>query len=635
MGEFFVNPYAFVPLPPEAPQRGAPHGHRGNPALLTGKLAVSIEALTPLLIRGFGSDDSPELPTRPDGTAFIPGSSWKGAIRSLHETMTGSCIRVFDDEFLPSYRDPVEWSKGRLMAVVTAAPQDDRPPEVELCQPGDPSKDRLTAAELHGINAHHPLLSGTRFTRKDGEFRRDPNGEWVLFLSDTRDDDGPYHGHLRKLSGKTAEVPQEIWDRFRKLVQDADDQRPAEKKAQGGKPIKPVTVRRKSKNGTEKVFNVGNRDIASAKLRKHQPVWVKWGPNRGITDLGLAMAWRHPGEHPAGERVREFGPCTSDRELCPSCRLFGSADLSGKPDDPVTADLAMQRSYRGHVRFGDALADAVVKPEPFTLPPLGVPRPGAGQFYLHNDGFEGKTTSGQDQPLREWGSEADQEKPRELRGRKYYWHTTRFNGREKARPHQVARPDQEENKMVSKAVAFPVGTRLTATITFTDIDRAQLGGLLAALLPGRAIQSEGLLQHIGGGRPLGFGSCRITLVEGEMWTNGSRYCSASAKPPVDAEQLLAEFRNAQPESHRKILWPQVVEVLRPDAVDPAKVWYPPGAPWAQRGSEKFDAGFAFWKQTSGYGEYPLSSLPQVDPSAERGYELPLVIEEIPQQKGRS
>ncbi|MFI0463997.1 TIGR03986 family CRISPR-associated RAMP protein [Saccharopolyspora sp. 5N102] len=628
MDEFFVNPYTFVPLPAEAPQRAAPNGHRGDPALLSGKLTVSIEAVTPLLVRGFGDDDSPELPRRPDGTAFVPGSSWKGAIRSLHEAMTGSCLRVFDDEFVPSYRDPVEWSKGRRMAVVTVAPQGDRPPVVALCELGDMRKDRLSAKQLDDINARRPLLSGTRFTRNDGEFQRDPNGEWVLFISDTRDDDGPYHGHLRKLSGKTAEVPQEVWDRFRELVQDADDQRPAEKEARGGKRIKPVTVERKNKNGTEEVFNVGNRDIASAELRKHQPIWVKWGPNRGVTDLGLAMAWRHPGEHPAGERVREFGPCTSDLELCPSCCLFGSADLSGKPDEPETADLAMQRSYRGHVRFGDALADAAVKPEPFTLPPLGVPRPGAGQFYLHNERFEGKTASGENQPLREWGSEADQEELRELRGRKYYWHTPEFNGREVARPHQ------RNSKMASEAVAFPAGTKLTATITFTDINHAQLGGLLAALLPGRAMQSDGLLQHIGGGRPLGFGSSRITLVEGEMWTNGSRYGGA-AKQPVDAEQLLAEFRDAQPEPLRKTLWPQLVKVLRPGAVEPEKVWYPPGAPWARRGSEKFDAGFAFWKHTSGYGEYPLTSLPHVDPHAEHDHELPLVVEENPQQEGRS
>ncbi|MEU6261934.1 RAMP superfamily CRISPR-associated protein [Saccharopolyspora shandongensis] len=629
MNEFFVNPYTFVPLPAKAPQRGAPNGHRGDPALLSGKLTVSIEAVTPLLVRGFGDDDSPGLPTRPDGTSFVPGSSWKGAIRSLHEAMTGSCLRVFDDEFVPSYRDPVEWSKGRRMAVVTVAPQGDRPPVVELCELGDMRKDRLSAKQLDDINARRPLLSGTRFTKEDGVFQRDPGGAWVLFLSDTRDDSGPYFGHLRKCSGKTAEVPQEVWDRFRKLVQDADDQRPAEKEAQDRKRIKPVTVKRENENGTEEVFNVGNRDIASAELRQHQPMWVTWDPKHGITDLGLAMAWRHSGDHATGKRVREFGPCTSDRELCPSCRLFGSADLSGKPDDPEAADRAMQRSYRGHVRFGDALADVVVKPERCTLPPLGVPHPGAGQFYLHNAEFEGKAASGEEQPLREWGSEADQEELRELRGRKYYWHTPEFNGREVARPHQRI------SKMATAAVAFPAGTKLTATITFTDIDHAQLGGLLAALLPGRAMQAGGLLQHIGGGRPLGFGSSRITLVEGEMWTNGSRYGGGSAKQPVDAEQLLAEFRDAQPEPLRETLWPQLVEVLHPDSVDPEKVWYPPGKPWARRGSEKFDAGFAFWKHTSGYGDYPLTSLPQVDPHAEQNHELPLVVEENTQQEGRS
>jgi hypothetical protein len=36
---------------------------------------------------------------------IIPGSSLHGALRSLHETLTGSCLRIFDPDFVSSYRD--------------------------------------------------------------------------------------------------------------------------------------------------------------------------------------------------------------------------------------------------------------------------------------------------------------------------------------------------------------------------------------------------------------------------------------------------------------------------------------------------------------------------------------------------
>ena len=48
-----------------------------------------------------------QAPGGPSGTTVLrlPGSSVKGAVRSLHETLAGGCLRVFDEDFIPSYRD--------------------------------------------------------------------------------------------------------------------------------------------------------------------------------------------------------------------------------------------------------------------------------------------------------------------------------------------------------------------------------------------------------------------------------------------------------------------------------------------------------------------------------------------------
>ncbi|MCI2416191.1 TIGR03986 family CRISPR-associated RAMP protein [Saccharopolyspora sp. K220] len=595
MDETFVNPYTFVPLPAHPPKRGEPHGHLGKPELLSGKLTITIEAVTRLLIRGFGES---ALPRRPDGTAFIPGSSLKGATRALHETLTGSCLRVLDEDFVPSYRDQVESGGDRLLAVVEVPPQDGRPPEVRFCAPGDMRSDRLDQELLHDLNSADPLISGARLNVKERgshgrpiDVERAKDGEWVVFIRDSRDDEQTYRAHIRKLTGETGAIPVEVWDRFKALVQGTDDQRTKQREERGDEVTAPVTIKRKAKNGPEQIFEVGHRYRASPDLRKGQPVWVK--RNRyGITELGLAMAWRHFGATSAGERAGKFKPCTSNHELCASCRLFGSADLSGPKD------AAAQRSYQGHVRFGDALANGPVTPEHVTLPPMGAPRPGAGQFYLDNTSVDGTIASKGNPPLREWGSEADLQKgrgSRQLRGRKYYWHTPEPNGREKARKHQL------DKKMTAEAEAFPANTSFTADITFTDIDRAQLGGLLAALQPGRALRRDGLLQHIGGGRPLGFGSCRITVVAAEIQSSGARYGNGSTSLALDQLTLLIDEFRASLGDLPRTLWPQIAEVLDPNTVDASKVWYPPGEPWAAKGTEEFDEGFEFWKHTSGQG----------------------------------
>src|SRR5207253_4492787 len=100
-------------------------------------------------------------------------------------------------------------------------------------------------------------------------------------------------------------------------------------------------------------------------------------------EVALAALWRHEGSGSAGGRVPPYLlPCDDPEYLCVSCRLFGATkDVATGEDD---RGAARQDAYRAHVRVADAVgnADARLEPEPATLPPLGTPRLGAGQFYL-------------------------------------------------------------------------------------------------------------------------------------------------------------------------------------------------------------------------------------------------------------
>src|SRR5258708_30438778 len=73
-----------------------------------GVLDVTVTARTPLLIGGIGAEGAEVrgLPRRQDGTVMIPGSGLMGAVRSLHEALTGSCLRVVHIALRPVRRHP-------------------------------------------------------------------------------------------------------------------------------------------------------------------------------------------------------------------------------------------------------------------------------------------------------------------------------------------------------------------------------------------------------------------------------------------------------------------------------------------------------------------------------------------------
>ncbi|MGH7534971.1 MAG: hypothetical protein ACREMG_05240, partial [Gemmatimonadales bacterium] len=320
----------------------------------------------------------------------------------------------------------------------------------------------------------------------------DPAGEWVVFISDNgaRSPAGPYHAAVRKLcNDPSPTLGEKAWQDFRKAVKHADDVRTAEP---GDSHLTPVTW---PPEGDEVV---GRRYRASARLRVDQPVWLRLNADgTDVVQLQLAQIWRHRGTidraqgtqaagDPVTDPARERVPpgalaCTELTKLCPSCRLLGAADTreEEKEDRPGRARPADQQSYRGHVRFSDAVRSGKTTSLRVVLPPLGAPRPGAGQVYLERrDGAEG---NGGRPALREWGSAADQPELRHLRGRKFYWHTSGNPGsppsRGKARPHQLA----DHPELTTPVMAFPHGATFTATVTVIDVDLEQLGSLLAAL----------------------------------------------------------------------------------------------------------------------------------------------------------
>src|SRR5579871_5267484 len=97
------KPYSFVQLPETALERGAPIGHdRYSKARRTGRVEGVLKVLSPLHVAsGMIETQTGRYPLvkahfRSAGRPTIPGSSLKGAIRSIVEAISNppSCIRV-------------------------------------------------------------------------------------------------------------------------------------------------------------------------------------------------------------------------------------------------------------------------------------------------------------------------------------------------------------------------------------------------------------------------------------------------------------------------------------------------------------------------------------------------------------
>lgn len=633
--ERFVNPYTFVPFP-RVIERDAPGGHRRlGPERLSGAFTVTWTFTTPF-----------QAPEGASGTSVLrlSGASVKGAVRTVHETLAGGCLRVFDADFIPSYRDHAqvrgdEWK----LAMVDKATADGQPLSVILCD----EVVWVGIAQLRRARGRS-LSTGSRVTIQDADIPAEVNGlgrrelpstavvtgdgNWVVLVTDsgTRRDkirdretgslrDGAYLLACGRLSEQGADVTESAWRAFKIAAAGARDMQPGARRDDRDQADGQPDARRPTALVKLGSREVGHRRVVTGRLWAGDVVWARTGAdaaNLVVDELSLSALWRHPGwdheqqadrspqDWSAGSRVppRLLG-CSDPRDLCPTCRVFGSVDQQVRESQ----DRARQRAYAGHVRFGDACSAQPVELTKIDRAPLGMPRPGAGQFYLGYGPAGGKPATEGGKPTREWGAAPDADQRRQLRGRKFYWHADPAEQkvpRHIARGHQRRRPDGSESELVSHRWLAPAGTVLRQRITFDNLSRGELGSLLAAFEPHRVLppapRHGPVLLHLGGGKPLGLGSCAAAVSGLQVSTAASRYGGAPPEVP-DADAYLREFADDCPAEIVDGVWPSLTAVLASSTVNAAQVWYPPGRYWSEQEAhmEKFDRPFTFFTASSG------------------------------------
>lgn len=612
---YFINPYTFVPFPAVAPQRRKPPGHHtlaaeGGHARFAGRITARLVARSPLLVRNVGSaapivDGVARAPRTSAGELFIPGSSLHGAIRSLHETLTGSCLRVFDPDFVPVYRDVAsgELRKGWDLGVVDEVDHSGRPARLTRCE----ETRWVPLTTLHrAMPTGNPVMTGQRFTLAEDCFSKkngrqvyqeqalatlDPNGGWVVLVTDdsARQEKFPYYCAVGRLPVSPAPVAltDHAWQEYLRATEHA------KKSFTGENPPNFEAERAQlAQAGTSLGDVIGSPQLARGKGRWFRPrqwlhvgqvVWL--GPSQGrlVNGVALSYLWRTRGQGSSGERLpAEFHPCHDPDDLCPACRMFGSADVRDVSGYGVDRRFAEQRSYRGHVRVLDAVLESgAALDQPVVLPAVGSPRPGSGQFYLDDP-------QGSVEPLRyqkprnRWGT-PDARHPRRLRGRKFYWHTDpqtdERRGRWRAHEHA---PQGDQVELVAAGSVYRV------EVVFGGLTRAEIGSLVATLQPERVfatqhpalpypvIDDPQYAIHVGGGKPLGLGSCQVPDLQVVADSAASRYLQA-ARPVLDPAELVAAFVAERPDLAPT--WQNLAAALHTAHVDSRVVSYPTAVPW--------------------------------------------------------
>lgn len=633
----FVNPYTFVPLP-ETVTRGKPRGHAClGPDGLSGWFDVTWRFDADYLL----PQDHPDVTELP-AVLRIPGSTVKGAVRAIHEVLTDGCLRIFDADYLPVHRETTVQHGGWTLAVVAEVdPMTGAPLTVKPC-------DRVvwvSATRVHTVVPDTQLRSGSTLDIAVGDANvmpsgvpdpleshliNDPGGRrrlvesthltagsrWVLHVTDAnaRLTGKPYYVAAGLRGDQVRYVSSDAWQLFQRVCRGSVDG-PAPQSSVDDAALD-VGPKHPDWPGAEVKFEsklIGRRRRADGWLGVGDTVWVNAGTGP-VGELKLALMWRAEGKYRAGERVGDVAaadngqpdssplPCTHPDWLCPTCAVFGSADVSGG------REKAEQRSYAAHLRFGslrsidpETGAEVAVTSTSIELPPLSSPKPSSGMFYLSHAGVDGKQFEVErgEQPRSFWGSELDPGRsPRRLAGRKFYWHGV---SPQQDHPRHERRFGNAENQCRTGQV-IKKGTVCRGRVWFDNLDEAQLGLLLGAVEPGcvladldaghtdeggdPVVDGRTFATHLGGGKPIGLGTVVPTIDRDSLVARGgaSRYQAAPAPPiDVDAVTKAAQVRRygGHPDDAPET-WYALASVLAEGRVRADRIWYPPAARWSER-----------------------------------------------------
>lgn len=657
-GKAFINPYTFVPLPDKV-KRDKPHGHaKAVEGGLTGYLDVEFAFRSPLMMPVDWNipGETTVTGTRIEERVTVPGSSVRGAVRSLFEVISSSCLSILDPDYLPVHREHLGMHPEKQLAVVDEVDSDGK---VISVLPTSKVVWIRAKALWRLFGGAEGLRSGVRisfdnsdkectylrsFGNKDNQVTREQltskgestltkGGDWVVHVADAGTKSSHPADHIYVAAGKLETTPirlgERTWEDYRELCRRSVDVTGGELASRApawdAREWPEVLVKHRSKDGKETA--IGKRRKSDGALAPGDSVWIttrRKGGERVVTGLTMSSTWRNLGKGPIRDRLPDESllPCRDPDELCPACATFGFIEARAEGQ---RRDQAERNAYASHLRFGAFETDAPVSLRLVLPPPTRSPRPSAGAFYLEHLTAEGENREAgvaeRGKPASHWGGLRGRSGMRRIAGRKFYWHgqepeDTIPTPRQVRRAHypKEGAPDcQETRRWITEGT--PV---LKGRIHFENIDARQLGFLMFALEPQELAERAGitvngeLATHLGGGKGLGFGTAVGRITATCIQDAAGRYRAGAGK--VEVDPWGAAMQVIDPD----VPWiTGLVRALGTESVPADRIWYPTMGNFTRRGSDaqqEFDKSFEYYARFSGgkNNQIRMRTLPRID-----------------------
>ncbi len=472
MPNYFINPYTFVPL---GAKRSVYVDNVPDDEKLTGYVECTLTTRSQISIPDNSTEeDKYRINKVPffsvNGKAVIPGSSLRGVIRNVYETLTNSCLSHINNTDKDFFSSRMNKNETGLLAY----------------------KD-----------GKYFLSKATRYIIYDGSDRVWNIGDPVK--ADLKRDGTIYQAsNVRKASDYGA--PACFFTRSNVFKNKGRVNHPSVFKENGDKKIE---VSQKAIDALEYYIEkmpernkiTGQFSECFKKMKEGKAVLPVWYFKDGdkiylaSSQMSRAVFIKKP-----KDLITEYSACKNDNEpCCPACHLFGY----------IGGDK-MSVAHAGKLRFSDAVC---VSDDPFDgyriLPILSNPRLSSFEFYLKNTNIILKNGLLKTPSPDDAGTQ--------IAGRKFYWH---HGGKEITSDDQKSIENAKKFAQTADKRSFPArnsdvelvksGKEFKFKIFFDKIDPGELDRLIFALTLGENDPESKQCHKIGHGKPVGLGSVKIT-----------------------------------------------------------------------------------------------------------------------------
>lgn len=564
----FINPYTFVSVKDEIKNKQNAES-RKEESLLTGCIKCKLTVETPLAIpdaltkKEMVKEHFRYDAFRMGDEVVIPGSSIRGALRSVYEALTNSCMVTTNGEEhitkrsdLGVFRPGVlklesteqgnrEWRlyEAKRIALVSSNYKkiNDEPGKVQYSRfniqiEESTGKKYIESANQKLYNGQEVAITLKDVGHKKQDKKKNTSREvWDYHTIDTISQGRGTNCFLylgEVISNKHAES---VFQTEKKPLDLSSDMIQKAMRALEDTLLmyRSESVNRNlaSTNPLEKHY--GYRGYEGAKSSGNIPLWFQ--EKSGKLYLSMAAIGRISYHNSMSGIMNGHAPCKSRNHLCPACSVFG---MVGKEKD--------SRSLGSHIRVTDAygIRDiSTTAPNYITLKELGSPRTSYLKFYSVD------------------GREYDEEKA-QIRGRKFYWHIPEVNN------NSTIFSTTEKTKRNASFELIEKDNEFIFDVFYDSITDDELNMLLWTIALPSEVDEKGkqriLMHKLGHGKPLGLGSIRIEILGIRERINDNGY-QVKAEEKVSVEKSTLMDANA---------WKQMTKILEYNPESKAHITYP-------------------------------------------------------------